>query len=144
VGSLDGEWTGDRPTSLGHSVLPFRIQQGIIDSTMPTRSTQTKWPALLAGWPLVTFAQELGAFAQSLDALGTKVLADLPTALKDLHALDISPKLPSSPHVRVAHIVPKTGRLAAMFAFCHCSYPLESSPSRGLLQRKGDHPGRQR
>jgi hypothetical protein len=109
---------------------------------MPTKSTQKKRPALLAGWPSVALSQELDAFAQSLDALGAKVFADLLTVFKDLHSLDIGPELPLGPHIRVAHIVPKPGRLAAMFAFCHCSYPLEPAPSGGLCQCKGDHSGR--
>ncbi len=99
---------------------------------------------MCAGWPLRIIGHALSAFAHGLDALGAQVLAHLLTILKDHDALDVGPKLPLGPHIRVAHIVPKTGRLAAVFAFSHCTYLLEPSPPRGQAQCKGDLPGRQR
>ena len=100
---------------------------------------QRKRPAWHKSWPLNTVTQSLGVSTQGLDALGAEVLAH--SALTFVHgdALDVGSEFPLGPHVRVADIVPKLGRFAATFAFIHCFYPQDLTPSGGELQRKGDH-----
>jgi hypothetical protein len=123
-----------------HFSLPFRFLQGIIKDTMPAKSKQTKRPACDASWPSQLVDQRLGSSAQCFDTLGAKVFANPSTAFRNSHALNVCPELPLGVHIRVAHIMPKTGRFAATFTFSHCYYPLEQSPSGEDLQHKGDQP----
>lgn len=117
--------TRDHPGSL----LALRPWAASREEEMFASNRQRKRPARHRSWPLQTVDQSLGVSAQSLDALGAQVLAHSPAAFSDGDTLNIGPELPLGSHVRVADTVPKTGRLAATFAFSHCYYPQVQSPA---------------
>ena len=100
---------------------------------------QRKRPARHKSWPYQTVKPDyLGVAAQCFDALGAEVLAHPAVALVDGDALDVGFEFPLGSHVRVADIVPESGRFAATFAFSHCFYPQVLTPSGADWQRKGD------
>lgn len=106
---------------------------------MPTGNRQKKRPTPFVGWPLRILGKDLlGVAAQCLDAFGAEIFPHLPTTFKNGHALDIGLELPLGTHVRVTHIVPKTGHFSATIALGHCFYPQETSPIGERYQCKGD------
>ena len=130
-----------RTETLDHtgSLLALRPWATSREEGMLASNRQRKRPARHGSWPLQTVDQSLSVSAQSLDTVGAQVLAYSPAAFRDGDTLNIGLELPLGSHIRVAYTVPKTGRLAATFAFSHCYYPQVQSPAGEGQQCKGDH-----
>ena len=100
---------------------------GIIYPAMPMVTQQEKRPIGSHDRPVRRCNHLLAITAQGLDAFGAEHLPHSSVTIHHGHPLDVGFELSFGPHIRVADIVPKLGRLAATFALGHGYYPLSQN-----------------